>query len=320
MAGVRRLVLDDGQERGVRLLHFDTGGGLSFWVTIDRALDLAGLWWRGIPFAWQAPAGFRSPSLHAAEAEGWRGLMRSFGGLLVTCGLDHIRQPKDGQPLHGRLPFTPARLTAYGEDWEREEPVLYAEGEIVQARLGGEHLRLRRRIEAPVGGNLIRLRDEVVNRGAEPVRQAMLYHINLGFPALATGSRLMLDDELLAGPLTLPRDGAAVGRMPCGGRPRMAARDADDAAWAIVRSLSAWLRDGEPAVAPDLARSAAGHMRLRHRALHQRPAAGRDERGGDGAGARCGARLRLGDQRRGLRRRPSMAKIRSHTRSAAGLS
>lgn len=207
VAGVRRLVLDDGAERGVRLLHFDTGGGLVFWVAVDRALDVAALSWRGVPLAWQGPNGLRSPALHDAEGEGGRGLMRSFSGLLVTCGLDHIRQPRDGHPLHGRLPFTPARLLAYGEDWERGEPVLFCESEVVQARLGGEHLRLRRRIEAPVGGGVVRLRDEVANRGAAPLPQAMLYHVNLGFPAVATGAELRLDDgTLLAGPLAMPQD------------------------------------------------------------------------------------------------------------------
>jgi hypothetical protein len=140
VAGVRRLVLDDGAERGVRVLHFDTGGGLVFWVAVDRALDLATLSWRGVPLAWQGPNGFRSPAC-TTRGRGGRGLMRTFSGLLVTCGLDHIRQPRDGQPLHGRLPFTPQRLLGYGEDWERGEPVLFCEGEVVQARLGGEHLR-----------------------------------------------------------------------------------------------------------------------------------------------------------------------------------
>ncbi len=222
VAGVRRLVLDDGAERGVRVLHFDTGGGLVFWVAVDRALDLATLSWRGVPLAWQGPNGFRNPGLHDAEGESSRGLMRTFSGLLVTCGLDHIRQPQGGQPLHGRLPFTPARLLGYGEDWERGEPVLFCEGEVVQARLGGEHLRLRRRIEAPVGGNLIRLRDEVVNRGVAAVPQAMLYHINLGFPAVATGAELLLDDgeRLLGGPLELPRDAEpTVLCRPVGGPP-----------------------------------------------------------------------------------------------------
>ena len=146
-ASVRRLTLEDGAEAGVRALAFDTGGGLAFWALEGRGLDLATLSWRGLSCAWQGPAGFVRPGLFAAESEAGQGFRRAFSGLLVTCGLGHTRQPQDGQPLHGRLPFTPARLIAAGEDWEAPETCLYAEAELVDAISGGEHWRLRRRID-----------------------------------------------------------------------------------------------------------------------------------------------------------------------------
>ena len=204
LASVRRIVLDDGPERGVRALAFSTGGGLDFWVLSDRALDIGPAWWRGMPLGWQSPGGFRSPSLTDLEADGGRGFNRSFSGFLVTCGLDHIRQPADGHPLHGRFPFTPARLLAYGEDWDRDTPVLFCEGEAVQARYGGEALRLRRRIEAPIGGGEVRISDTVENLAAEESPHAMLYHFNLGYPAVATGSVVRLESQVLLGPISLP--------------------------------------------------------------------------------------------------------------------
>jgi hypothetical protein len=204
LASVRRIVLDDGSERGVRALAFSTGGGLDFWVLADRSLDIGPLWWRGVPLAWQAPDGFRSPALADADSEGGFGFNRSFSGFLVTCGLDHIRQPADGQPLHGRLPFTPARVTAYGEDWEQDPPVLFCEGEVTQARLGGEALRLRRRIESPIGGGEVRFRDEVENIGGRAQKQAMLYHFNLGYPAIGNGSVVRAGGGVVLGPIALP--------------------------------------------------------------------------------------------------------------------
>ena len=188
----------------MRALSFSTGGGLDFWALSDRSLDIGPLWWRGAPLAWQSAAGFRSPALHDPEGDGGRGFDRSFSGFLVTCGLDHTRQPDGHHPHHGRLPFTPARLTAYGEDWERDEPVLFCEGEVVQARYGGEALSLRRRIEAPIGGCEIRIEDVVENLAAGEQRQAMLYHFNLGFPAIDTGSVVRLGERELLGPLTVP--------------------------------------------------------------------------------------------------------------------
>jgi hypothetical protein len=170
----------------------------------DRSLDIGPVWCRGIPIAWQSPGGFRSPALHDAEADEGRGFNRSFSGFLVTCGLEHIRQPENGRPLHGRLPFTPARVLAYGEDWDRPDPVLFCEGEVVQARYGGETMRLRRRIEAPVGGGEFTIEDAVENLGSDPCQHALLYHFNLGFPAIAAGTEVRASSNLVLGPIALP--------------------------------------------------------------------------------------------------------------------
>ncbi len=216
LAAVRRIVLDDGPERGVRALSFSTGGGLDFWVLTDRSFDIGPLWLRGTPIAWQGANGFRSPALHNAGDEDGAGFNRSFSGFLVTCGLDHVRQPRGGRPLHGRLPLTPGRLLASGEDWRRGEPVLFCEGEVTQARYDGEALRLRRRIEAPIGGTSLRIEDEVENLLPEPQAHDILYHFNLGFPAFSDPTRLHLGDC----PLALPGDGAT---------PAALCRRADDA-------------------------------------------------------------------------------------------
>jgi hypothetical protein len=204
LASVRRITLDDGVERGVRALAFSNGGGLDFWVLSDRSLDIGPLWWKGMPIAWQSMAGFRNPTLHHAEEDGGRGFSRSFSGFVVTTGLDHIRQPLGSHPLHGRLPFTPARVTAYGEDWEREDPVLFCEGEVMQFRFGGEALRLRRRIEVPIGGHEVRITDRVENLAAQETPQASLYHFNLGYPAIAAGSTVTLGSKKLLEVKALP--------------------------------------------------------------------------------------------------------------------
>jgi hypothetical protein len=203
-ASVRRIMLDEGPDKGVTAFAFSTGGGLDFWVLGDRAMDIGPLWWRGRPVAWQSPAGFRHPSLIDPASDGGRGFERAFSGFLMTCGLEHTRQPALGRPLHGLLPFLPARVTAYGEDWRAAEPVLFAEGEIVQWLLYGEHLALIRRIEAPIGGTTLRIRDRVENRGSAPQRHALLYHMNLGFPFLRPGASLSLDGKELDAAIAEP--------------------------------------------------------------------------------------------------------------------
>ncbi|MGH6923233.1 MAG: DUF4432 family protein [Propylenella sp.] len=225
MACVRGIVLDDGPERGVRALAFSTGGGLDFWVLSDRSFDIGPLWWRGVQLGWQAPDGFRSPALSDLDSEGGMGFQRSISGFLVTCGLDHIRQPRDGNPMHGRIPFTPGRVLAHGESWQEGDAILFCEGEVTQARLGGEALRLRRRIEAPVGGAVIRIRDEVENIGATAWPQAMLYHFNLGYPAVADGTTVEVDGKIVVEAVAVPEDGhpTPAWSFPVAAQPRASA-------------------------------------------------------------------------------------------------
>ncbi|MCA0422750.1 MAG: DUF4432 family protein [Proteobacteria bacterium] len=208
-ASVRRITIDEGPERGVGALAFSTGGGLDFWLLIDRALDIGPLWRDGRPVAWQSPAGFRHPALVDPEGDGGFGFGRGFSGFLMTCGLDHTRAPRDGRPQHGRLPFLPARLTAYGESFDADPAVLFATGEIIQWRHDGEALRLRRRIEAPVGGRSLTIVDEVCNIGALPQTVDVLYHFNIGHPALTPDTTVLLDGEALPGPQGDPVANAA---------------------------------------------------------------------------------------------------------------
>jgi hypothetical protein len=204
-AGVRLMTLGDGLERGIRMLEFRTGTGLRFTVLIDRAFDLADCEFKGQSIGWNSPAGFRHPGLHEYEGEGGLAWARSFSGLLVTCGLDHILfmndvpadnyvyGPKEtvSHSLHGRVGTIPAKLSGYGERWEGDRCFLWAEGVVQQAAVFGEDLHLIRRIEAEVGTNEIRMSDRVVNHGFYKTPHMLCYHINLGHPVLDAGSRYL---------------------------------------------------------------------------------------------------------------------------------
>jgi hypothetical protein len=190
MTGPHRIVVGD----GMQALAFATGA-LDFTVLVDRSLDVGPLLWRGIKVGWESPSGFRHPAGHDPHADEGRGFNRLFSGFLVTGGLEHIRQPKDGHPLHGSLPFTPAKLTASG----KVDGVLFCEGEVSQPGF-----RLRRRIEAPVGGNSLTITDMVENLAAKPQCQASLYHFNIGQPMLADGTVVKQGTERRLGPLRVP--------------------------------------------------------------------------------------------------------------------
>jgi len=213
-AGVRLMELSDGVERGIRMLEFRTGSGLRFTALVDRALDIADCEFKGQAIGWNSPAGFRHPGLHEYEGEGGLAWARSFSGLLVTCGLDHIlfmnEVPADSyvygpkatvsHSLHGRIGTIPAKLTGYGEEWRGDECVLWAEGMVQQSAVFGEDLHLIRRIEADVGGKEIRVSDRVVNHGFYKTPHMYCYHINVGHPVLDEGSRYLapIDDVVWA--------------------------------------------------------------------------------------------------------------------------
>jgi len=204
-AGVRLMTLGDGVERGIRMLEFRTGAGLRFTVLVDRAFDIADCEYKGAAIGWHSPAGFRHPGLHEYEGEGGLGWLRSFSGLLVTCGLDHIlfmhaedaahyhyvHRKTVAHSIHGRVSTIPGRLLGYGEQWQGDECVLFCEGVAQQATVFGEDLHLVRRIEARVGGREILLQDRVVNHGFYRTPHMFCYHINLGYPVLAQGSRYL---------------------------------------------------------------------------------------------------------------------------------
>jgi hypothetical protein len=227
VAGVRLVTLDDGLGRGVRVIEFRTGSGFSFDVVVDRCFDVGRCEMSGRPLNWQANAGIVAPWFYENDALGW---FRAWGGgMVVTCGLDHtlfgaeddasdFHQPHIFKTvpygLHGRVGGLPARLVGYGERWEGDECVLWAEGEVLQSAIFGEHLLLRRRIEARVGESHFTIHDEVENVGHSRVSHMLLYHCNAGFPVVDEGSQLLVPSlatttdydvtpELMAGYRTL---------------------------------------------------------------------------------------------------------------------
>lgn len=202
-ASVRLVTLSDGAERGVRVLEFCTGSGFAFDVLVDRAFDVGRCESNGRSLCWQSGVGFAGPWYHEPEGLGF---FRTWGGgLLTTAGLDHTLfmaedtaehyhyPPKQTETfgLHGRVSNRPARLAGYGERWNGDECVLWAEGEVLQAAVFGEHLLLRRRIEARVGESRLEIHDEVENVGYALTPHMYLYHVNVGFPAVSEDSKLL---------------------------------------------------------------------------------------------------------------------------------
>jgi hypothetical protein len=219
-AGVRLVTLGDGQGRGVRVLEFRTGSGFSFDVVVDRSFDIGRCELGGQPLSWQSAAGVVAPWYYEPDEWGW---FRAWGGgMVVTCGLDHTLVPDEdtaahfNQPhvrktvrygLHGRVGGLPARLAGYGERWDGDECVLWAEGEVHQSAVFGESLLLRRRVEARVGACAFEVHDVVENVGHTPSSHMFLYHCNVGFPVVDESAELLVPSRRTTTDYGVPIEG-----------------------------------------------------------------------------------------------------------------
>lgn len=210
LAGIQLVQLDDGNARPARAAIVYTGTGLTFTVLLDRGMDIAHAAFQGKPMGWRSPTGDVAPAYF--EAEGIRWLRSYFGGLLTTCGLTNVGAPaadsaESGRGLHGRIGHTPARNLQVSQGWEGDRFVLRLRGELREATVFGEKLTLIREIETELGAKSFTIRDEVRNDAFTPEPFMLLYHCNIGWPAVDAGSRVVAPCRAVA-----PKDSvAAVG-------------------------------------------------------------------------------------------------------------
>jgi hypothetical protein len=193
IAGARLVTLADGKERGVRAALCRTGTGFAFTVLIDRGLDIAHAEYCGKSLAWRSMTEDAHPAYFEREGLGW--LRTFYGGLVVTCGLTQAGAPcvDEGQPLglHGRISHIPAKNVWVDGEWEGDEYRFWVRGKMQEAVVFSENLQLTREISAYLGQNRLIIRDTVENLGYQRTEHMLLYHVNIGFPAVEEGAELI---------------------------------------------------------------------------------------------------------------------------------
>jgi hypothetical protein len=207
VAGIRLVQFDDGRARPARAALIHTGGGLEITVALDRCMDIAAASHAGRAMGWRSAPGDVAPQYY--EAEGIRWLRSYGGGLLTTCGLSNVGGPaadsaESGVGLHGRIGNIPAEDLSVTQEWQGNDYVLRLRGTMREVVLFGEKLALSRSIHTKLGENRFWIEDTVVNEGFEAVPLMLLYHCNIGWPALGPKARMISPTRGIA-----PRDETA---------------------------------------------------------------------------------------------------------------
>lgn len=207
VAGIRMVEFDDGKERPTRAALFHNDTGLSVTVLVDRCLDIAAASYCGKAMGWRSKTTDVAPQYF--EAEGLRWLRSYFGGLVTTCGLTHVGAPRPesallGNGLHGRIGHTPAKDLKLVQEWQGDDYVLSVTGTMREAVVFGENLTLTRTVTVKLGQPRFWIHDVVTNEGFDPTPYMLLYHCNIGWPAVEKNSRIITPSRYIA-----PRDAEA---------------------------------------------------------------------------------------------------------------
>lgn len=199
VGGIETAVLDDVPGRGTRIAWVNTGSPLRYKVVIDRGLDIADAFYGPHSLAFLSYTGITRPERGLDGGLDW--LRGAYMGLLTSCGPQHVGAPETegsiAYGLHGTHSNTPAALECICQpDPAAGVDTLNITGQVRTARLFGPNIELRRSIRSVLGRAEILIHDEFLNRGNAPARHAWLLHINLGWPLLDEGAKLVWRGKL----------------------------------------------------------------------------------------------------------------------------
>ena len=181
VASIRRYTLTEGRGKGLDVLDCDNGK-IRFLLNVSKACDIMQLYHEGQNMSFVSKNGFTKREIPF--------LRRFEGGMLYTCGLDSVGG-RDGFELHGTLHNIPAEIIRA----ECNENGITVEAIIRDTALFGKNLVLKRKIFTAIGGDSVTLEDTLVNEGYKTEEYCLLYHINVGYPMLDNGAKVVADVE-----------------------------------------------------------------------------------------------------------------------------
>jgi len=192
-------------DNGMRIIEAYNSSGLTFTILPDRGLDIWQASYNGQSLTWIAQNSPFPPDF------GLTWLRQFNGGLLTTCGLTHVGPPEaddltgERRDLHGLYSRLRAADISISREW-KDDQTYAAElrGVVCETALFGEQLRLERTYTLILGEPTIQIHDTIANIGDVSTPLMVLYHLNVGYPLVAAGTRLFTASETV-----VPRDAEA---------------------------------------------------------------------------------------------------------------
>jgi galactose mutarotase-like enzyme len=204
--------LHGGLRDGVDVVEVDNGT-LRFVVVPTRGMGMWEATLGDLRLGWQSPVkGPVHPAFVPVSEASGLGWLNGFDELLVRCGLESNGAPEfndDGSVrhgLHGKIANIPAHKVGVTVDGDSGE--ISVTGEVDEARLFFNKLRMSTTYTTRVGQPGLSITDTITNFSAEPGELELLYHTNFGLPLLDPGSKVVLPVRRMA-----PRDAVAVGNL-----------------------------------------------------------------------------------------------------------
>ena len=182
VASLRRYTITEGRGKGLDVIDCDNGK-LRFLLNVSKACDMMQLYYKGQNMSFISKNGFTQREIPFAK--------RFEGGMIYTCGLDSAGE-REGFEEHGTIHNVPAQILRA----ECNEQEIVVEAVIRDTEICGKNLVLRRKIITPIGGDTVSVCDTLTNENYRDEEYCLLYHVNIGYPMLDEGARIVADSEV----------------------------------------------------------------------------------------------------------------------------
>ncbi|MBE6713585.1 MAG: DUF4432 family protein [Ruminococcaceae bacterium] len=179
VASLRRYTVTSGKEQGLDIIDCDNGK-LRFLLNVSKACDVMQLYDKGQNMSFISKNGFMKRELPFAK--------RFEGGMLYTCGLDSVGE-REGFEEHGSLHNTPVQILRA----ECDDTQIVVESLLSDTEVFGKNLVLRRTITSRTGSDSVSVIDRLTNCGYRDENYCLLYHVNLGYPLIDDGARIVAE-------------------------------------------------------------------------------------------------------------------------------